>query len=785
MTDIPAGLKENGLGGTFTTHFITAAPTADNKETQKCVVFDSLGFLKIVSTVTKDKETAQESEEIIYKFETDIVKTSIQIEYNKKNLIAFLGVDHTTIKLLDMQHKNLIDLVSSTSKNLFKSPVKQLQWHPLSADRTLVILLEDSTLLQYDILEDKVFRMDAETFNFKSESYMLESHFNYRDVSQYDFLESVNSFTFGKNGLKLYLTVAEDNDVYCIYPFFPYFEKTVVLAQELATELFNESYVMYEQYMEDPSVNVNTKNCLIKQLKFASKHFFSKDYDPEDVEAKPGNNNGSNSNVTIDIPFSYRSEYGVQGPFLLSPYPDSLYNKQLERITTLDVGNGNEFLVLLISDGSVLICFEDLTTPMYWSSVDPETSNSLLSSFNCSLVGLEMRHVLYDHLSQNDFGSQSCLTIVNSLPHRLILFITNRLPNNRSKNETVTAIVLDTISWSHDLSKALKESDSLVNLEGLKSRFQRLENVTSCAFVNKESLVFTTLSPSQLEVLKLQRPAEVDSDDGNELSKKFVNKFISSNTPKNKEAKYEYVLTPSIETLLKELQSLAIDLQERQTKSLYGTVTQVSTDYQSTPLKEISDNAEAVYSVITYLNKEITERLYLINNYGFKMHTLLQKQDFEFRNQIATASDLKKLTDKIQTRKTAHQERYEFLLQKHKQYMAKTESLKEKLESGLEQVSGKYLDDAISSSEKEWFLSLRKSILQFNEMVLQQQRYTEQLEYLKSALGEIKKESLENENVELNFAELQKLLTLDKDIIENCNDQVLSAAKELETKLKV
>ena len=781
MSDIPAGLKQNGLGGPFTTHFVTTAPTANDKETQKCIVFDSLGFLKIVSTVSKD---AKETEEIIFKFETDVVKSSILIEYNKKSLIAFLSTDKKTIQLLDMQQKNLNDLVSSDLGNLFPSPVKQLQWHPLSADRTLVLLLEDSTLLQYDILANKVFRMDSETFNFKSESYMLESHFNYRDVSQYDFLEDISSFTFDKSGLKLYIAAKEDNDIYCIYPFFPYFEKTVALEKELATELFNESYVMYEQYMEDPSCNVNTKKCLIKQLKFASKYLFLENHDSNEVGIGPNENSNFKSKVTIDIPFSYRSEYGIQGPFLISPYPDRLYNLRLDQITTLDVGNGNEFLVLVISDGSVLICFEDIATPMYWSSVDPETSNSLISSFNCSLVGLELRVILNGFMNVYDFGDQSSLRIINAIPHRLVFFINNKLSEACSAKEDV-AIVLDTILWSHNLSKALKESDSLVNLDNLESGFQKVEKVTSCAFVNNESLVFTTRSSLQLEVLKLKTPAEVDFGDDNELSKKFVDKFISTNSPKTKEIKYKYTLSPSIKVLLKELQSFSVDLNEKNNKSLYGSVTQVLADHKSIPLKELNDGDEEVYGIIESLNEEMTERLYLMNNYGFKMHTILQKLDFEFKNQIATASDLKNLTERIQTKKAAQLERYESLLQRYNKFMEKTQGLKAKLDSGLEQVSGKYFNTAISNSEKEWFMSLRKSILQFNEMVLQQQRYTEQLEYLKSTLGEIKRESLEKENSDMDFTDLQKLLTLDKNIIENCNDQLVSAAKELETKLKI
>ncbi|GMM57425.1 linker nucleoporin [Maudiozyma humilis] len=584
-----------------------------------------------------------------------------------------------------------------------KASIKQIMFHPrASDDDTLVILLEDDTIVLFDMKSEK-----SIVLNEAHGALGLNSR-----------IEDINSISFSKDGLTLYLlSVTDGGDVYALFPCLP---ATMELEKTEIKQLMEKAVLLYDSLKPDTPDDV--KKNIIKQFKFISNMHME--------SSKSGKTEFAISETFRDVK--------PQGPFTISPYPEKLYETTAQDIFTVPVGASSEVLLMLFENGTVLVLFKDLEMTMCWDCDNYTHSNSL---------------VLVEQISEIVTSAKGAahLDIFRQFnePDRALLF-------SRSESRV---ILLDMSRWAGDLDKAISNS----NASSLKD----------VAFKSAlEPVGISQVSSLSVAVWRLKGKSGVVIPCQDKVS------AILYNFPLGEEeaviVKEESPVLPEEAVKLEpEFSQPLMEINNYSTAYVRRCKNPLSEVIPPNVRQENLANAsnEKQLAALTKLSSQIAGIVIQGQSLGVMLHSRLVEQQYEFSKQLKSTNDMIEKQDLLMEKLTQQS-----LVLNEK--MARQNSVAERLvalNSKVAEANAKVLesDNVISDEEVAWFKEIRAQVYKFNEFVNSQSSLRAEMDFVKQQLATMRERSRgTRDKTEQEWSELRNMLEADGAVIKQCNDAI-------------
>ncbi|CCH61674.1 hypothetical protein TBLA_0F01310 [Henningerozyma blattae CBS 6284] len=653
---------------------------------------------------------------------------------NSGSFVCYYSDTDISIMEIPWSHSNSVNASSSHciqkyrySFKKYSLTVKQVLFHPLATlESCLVVLLSDDTIVFIDF---------SKSFDLLSSDYILNK--KSKSIGLSSQISDIQSLTFSQDGLTLYaLSSSAATDVYAFYPCLP---PSAQFSLEQLENLVNKSVVQYEELREDDPTALKIN--IIKQLKFTSDLYKKgKRALEEDTDSKTWK---------YDVPLEYRL-IRPQGPFTISPFPDSLYYSSPTHIVSVPIDTTNELLVLSFSDGSVVSLFQDLELTMSWDQDNFNENNSL---------------VLLELIKTKEQNIRKLTTYAHQYGTFYIL--------GSVKNFEVL-----TSHWSSTLAICIKSSDirDLSNLL-IKSVIKPFDNaayeltsggwwcsptISSLLFINKSTVIELNEKPKLL----------LSDDTTHLLTSELAQKYI----PPLEDKIFKIELPMGI--LISDLNNMNTVFKEESNKQL--TIPIPSQERNVTLFNKTNENQ---LETLTKISKVIGIKISMGQSLGFGIYNKILDQQNIVELQLRQTQRLLEKEKILNTKYNEQADKLRAFTERQEKLMSRLLIMNEKLKKA--DLDTNLLNISISKKELEFFKEIRKQVLLFNEFVHKQKDQHDTLLFIKKELIRIKGENaIVDENDFKQWDRLRDMLHDDATTIETCTESIKNINFDLDRALK-
>ncbi|CCH42059.1 Nucleoporin [Wickerhamomyces ciferrii] len=531
----------------------------------------------------------------------------------------------------------------------------QLLWNKLSRfDSSLLVLSSDGAIRTFNI------RLSPDhpdsIFDLK------QTHSRKIGLSENTINDPI-SMCFGNSetlsgALTLYI-LNKEGDIFAIYPFV---SKEVAVSKVLVEDLLNESLLLSHNSTRNGDLSLN------EQLRFVTNL-----WDQVSTSQKELRGTRELCILKTDV-----SNYQIQGPYAIKPYPTTLYEDYGSSISSFTFKDLHLLLISYQQNGFVAV-LPDQNLRMKINQnedlLDSDTHIPALSLVQHVMFGKSLPTKLGRQLDDFSYAAIVGHSIIRLDFTSMVEEFTNTL-NNNGFNEFNPQINIEV-----EPILRLQENEFL---EGLL-QLEDTNNQTMLLLTNS-NMRFTTnkkaLNPDFEEFSK-------DTEEGNELQERFL--------------KGPYV---EIENLLRLIGTVNISSGAADGSNISAN------DHFLRELNAIS--TQALQHIVTFHKLALSLNDRLIN------------QRLELKRQVKDAYEsterLKKLKEKIDSNKKSTSQ----LSERQEKIDIRFKNLQEKLKN--------VNDLPLSSKERQWFKEVKNLTLFFNKGVKQNKELREQLVFIKNTL---------------------------------------------------
>lgn len=608
------------------------------------------------------------------------------------------------------------------SFDIYDLKVKQVLFHPKATlESSIVVLLSDDSIALIDFFKPFEFDSNEQIFlNKKSKS-----------ISWSNQVSDIESITFSNDGMTLYvLCSSESTDIYAFYPCLP---ESATFDFTNLEFLVNKSLVQYENL--EPTDSTEVKSNIIKQLHFTNGLFktFVKA-----KEEKP-------SLHKLDFKISKDHLFpNAQGPFTMSPFPDTLYALCPIDIITVPLDKNEELLAILFNDGSLALLFQDLPMTMSWSFKE--------YNYNNSLILLELLEI-----PEKNIGK------LTNLPD---LFGSFYIMDGENP------VRINTNSWSNNLLLAINGSNP---------------SLMTNTKIHSEIIEYDLNDPNIISVIKW-------CDRSNEriifLGDKAAYSYIYKKIPPKFELTFtkDQLIRPEEDFIFDNKSTSSIKandvkkLNDSFSKSCKSPLNVKIPDDQREVKLGTPDNEELL-ATFTEIASEVGLKIGQGQMLGFTLYNKVLEQQKDLRIQIEQTSRL------IQ-KKGEMSDKFEGQIRKFKNSANRFEKLMPRLKAMAEKIRAanieQYLQKTeISVNEIEYFKELREQVLQFNQFVKKQKEQHETLIFIQKELLRITNEySNADRRAYQEWKSLRIMLSQDTEVINECTESIKNINLDLKNALE-
>lgn len=583
--------------------------------------------------------------------------------------------------------------------------ISKVLFHPLATnDDTLVILFSDDTICLFDI-------------SSRTKLYLNVPH-NRLGIDNR--VSSIEDIEFSKDGFTLYiLNSSEGCDIYALYPCLP---KAINLkrdSNEIGT-LMKKSIILYESLNDNTPADI--KQNVIKQLQFVSK-LNKKMSDQAKLTGSPD---------SLEIDDVLRNAE-LQGPFSITPFPDELYQTTAKQLFMLDIGQGNELIVVLFKDGNCLILFSDLEKSMCWSTENYDFNNSL---------------VLVERMN---FGVGT--NIIKSYEKGGEFMVSNE----------VTTLV-NTSSWSSIVSNCIANAD-------LRALTKVIFKSSTKTISNKKNIKYSVQWSC-----RGARGVAVYNTEGCDINIQSFEDIKRKEGDEQEQTRLELskpCYKISLPDQMIEIQNLNAEYQ-KDSRTAFSKI--ISPSDRQTPL--LNESSEVQLEILTDLSNELVGKVLKGQTLGLLLHNRLIDQQYELTRQLQHSNELVNLQEDMKTKLNIHNNQWQGQRKKQQELISRFEKLNLKLAKAQDSEAVK--NSEISNSEISWFKEIRNQVLKYNDFVHKQRDIQDEFKFLTKQLSGIQENTAAlDKKVHNEWQELRDILERDSQIINRCNEELLAASKSI------
>lgn len=437
-----------------------------------------------------------------------------------------------------------------------------------------------------------------------------------------------------------------------------------------------------------------------------------------------------NSQRIFEIPEAQRQVRG-QGPFTIAPFPKQIYSSTGTGIASLPINDQNELLIMSLDDGNIAILLQDLDVTMNWDSARYNYNNSFAL---VELITLGSHEVQQTVVGDHKYGQFSAIT-----------------------PEGVFSI--DTSKWSGVMASCLTESDLRPLAE------TKLES----------EVTFTELKGTPKSVAWWNTtPQSVVKVSNREVKSKQVSEGVSKQDDgitgsRQEPEKYNAHYSQPIAEIMQLNKKFQLESSKAPSKVIPPRERQK-------PLK--NEASEIQLDLLTEASKDFVSKIAVGQTLGVTLHNRIYEQQLNLTHQLKASGELMEKQQTILTHLHSQSLRSDAVHARHSTLMSRFNKFKDNL--GQIQNSQRFKDLEISKEEVEWFKEIRKQVLTFNRDVHNQKRLQDQLIHLKQEMNRIAQATGDqNSQARDEWHELRHMLEEDTLILQDCNNQLKSASRQV------
>jgi nucleoporin NUP82 len=266
---------------------------------------------------------------------------------------------------------------------LRKGKVIKVLWNPIARyDAGLVILTDDYKIRAYDLSQDYYSPEFVQSLRKETPKDTFELN--------YDEIEDPVSMAFGTAAdpygrMTLYIATAA-GDLFALCPFVP---QRFLMTKEDVSNVFDSAVVGESESRQQPGSEVHSTEHGRRRSQIAWAAKIVKQMESCDLkESKIMDNNELVEYYVISRP-QVRLPLELQGPFVIAPYPDQLYDAQLTDIAT--VHDGTMTLIgTCYKEGLVSVCLQENGPEPRWELPIPDAPKSAVSTTMLQVIRLQI-----------------------------------------------------------------------------------------------------------------------------------------------------------------------------------------------------------------------------------------------------------------------------------------------------------------------------------------------------------------------------------------------------------
>ncbi|SCV03740.1 LAMI_0H10572g1_1 [Lachancea mirantina] len=527
----------------------------------------------------------------------------------------------------------------------------------------------------------------------------------------------IASCAFGSDGLTLY--VLDIGNGGDVYALYPCLPQQIAVKPELVERGLQKALIDYNSLTSEMDSNI--KRNIIKELRlFLSwKEQLKRDKTAEHDE------------IVFECSENIRA-VGFQGPFTINPFPERLYMATAETVKVAHLRRTQSDVLLIgFNEGTTLMCFPDLEPAMSW-----EPSNY---AYNNSLV-----------LAQE----------LNSGTDRLRDVVDGTIICDSDKRTTYF--------FAHDFLETFDRCLEECNINGLVSGdaqplegFKVDQHFNSFGLWSFDGSCLISASNASISTHKLSAETKPASTERHEEEKDTLEPEL-----------------PMFQ-FSSPLQEIEASVNRATTQSRQPLSVSIPSDLKGMPLK--NDRNEEHLALLTLAVAQIMDRISLLQQVAFLLHSRLKQQQSIFAEQVSLVAKVSNKKAKIMSKKKAQENAWARVTERDTKIASRMSHLRQKLDETFERCSQQ--NRPISRSELRWFSELRSQVLLFNKFVLTQQNLREEVSFFKNDYEYVMLNSPKTEDTRAPWDDLQRLLEIDRRLIGECSTELTKAANELDVKL--
>lgn len=598
---------------------------------------------------------------------------------------------------------------------LRNTSVRDLSWNPTSRfDSSLVTLCEDGVLRTFDL------NVSLDT---PASAYDLKVSTRNQVGYAADVADDPVSITFGSlsslaGALTLYV-LNSDGDVFSIYPFFP---MKIVATKALIEDLLNETVLMTNATVD--SGNTLHERAAINQLRFVKRLW---DQVPTATLEVRG---------TLELCVLHpdpKDKMILQGPHIIQPYPEELYNDLAMGISTIK-SESVDLLAVTYKSSGFLVLLPDVNTTMRFRDKEFEefVMTNETGEFSPILVTLEFK------------SSQSASpTYISSISDEHNFFI--------QRENTIYKATLG--NWSRLLEDAC--------LYGEDNAFT---NVVESRLITQLDVLATLKTGETFEGVTIVE---------NEFAEKFAGLLTSSSFhicdlhPTTLDRAEEKTIDPDYKTLLGgpffEIESLIKEMK---------SINILAPTDSSSPIQA----NEGGLRDMNHISSQVLKGLVPFHKTALSLNHRVDNQKIELARQLDTSHNLIKRLTNVTSRESSNIKAVNSFIERQEALSQRFQRLAEKLQGSV--------DLPLSTAEKSWFNEIHKLTLSFNRDAKQSSVLQGQLSFVKTEIDSKKLESNRGFESVQDWDDISDILKEGKLIIDRTSKSLQTNMSKLESGMK-